>query len=345
MKATFTCPKCGRHGSIKKEIPPGAKLRCLACQSLFTPMMSESVASNAEMTEDDVQAFLGSYVAEPAPGVAHEPGDWSQSITKGGPPPELPVQESVPTAAHESSSVSRQPGTEPLREGLSAKQKPAATISRRAIAISAGALGCLGISLCVALLWKGDPSARFQRFARQVSQRIPALNSRFKGITDNQRVKGEKEDWNLLFGDVSLDVSKTDSLISPYLGVIRVPTITHMHSAQYGVSRSSLIDGRYAFQDGKWVCKSITWKHGVTEFDNNKYPDTDLELLEIEHEFISNMEAALIHWTRVRSIADDIYITSPNDAGYLIGMCKEVGPEQYVQIVEFIEVLKSSPDF
>ena len=345
MGSTFTCPNCGRRGSVKKEISPHAKLRCPGCHSLFAPMMSKSVASNAEMTEDDVQAFLGSYEADPVPGMAHEPGDSSQSITKGAPSPDLPVQECLPTAVHHSSSVSRLLGTEPSREGLSEKLKklkPAATISRRALAISAGALGCLAITLCIALLWKGDPSARFQRFARQVSQRIPSLNSRFKGITDNQRVKGEQEDWSLLFGDVSLDVSKTDSLISHYLGVIILPTITHVHSAHYEVSRSSSIDARYAFQDGKWVCKSITWKHGGIEFDNNNYPDN---FLEVCHGFISNIETDLTNWTRVRSMSEQTPTTSPKDKGYLLGMCKEVGPEQYMLIVEFIEVLKSSPDF
>ena len=37
MNATFTCPTCGRRGSIKKAIPPGAKVRCLGCQSRFSP--------------------------------------------------------------------------------------------------------------------------------------------------------------------------------------------------------------------------------------------------------------------------------------------------------------------
>ena len=120
MAATFTCPNCGRRGSVKKEISPHAKLRCPGCHSLFTPMMSKSVASKAEITEDDVQAFLGSYEADPAPGMTHEPGDSSQSITKGGPSPNLPVQQGFSTVAYESSSVFRLPVTEPSREGLSA---------------------------------------------------------------------------------------------------------------------------------------------------------------------------------------------------------------------------------
>ena len=39
MNATFTCPTCGRRGSITKAIPPGAKVRCLGCQLRFSPSL------------------------------------------------------------------------------------------------------------------------------------------------------------------------------------------------------------------------------------------------------------------------------------------------------------------
>lgn len=43
--ASFTCPSCGKSGSVKKEIPAGAKIRCPSCQTLFAPntVLSASV--------------------------------------------------------------------------------------------------------------------------------------------------------------------------------------------------------------------------------------------------------------------------------------------------------------
>ncbi len=58
MKATFTCPKCGRHGSIKKKIPPGAKVRCLGCQSRFSPELGQETAL------DEGAASMGAILPE-----------------------------------------------------------------------------------------------------------------------------------------------------------------------------------------------------------------------------------------------------------------------------------------
>ena len=58
MAASFTCPKCGRHGSIKKEIRPGAKVRCLGCQSRFSPELGQETAL------DEQAASMGAILPE-----------------------------------------------------------------------------------------------------------------------------------------------------------------------------------------------------------------------------------------------------------------------------------------
>ncbi len=48
MSATFTCPNCGRIGSIKSALPTSAKLRCPGCKMLFSPGFSSQSASSAK---------------------------------------------------------------------------------------------------------------------------------------------------------------------------------------------------------------------------------------------------------------------------------------------------------
>ena len=67
MTATFTCPKCGRHGSIKKEIPRGAKVRCKGCQTVITADFDKEPAPDAGVTESVIEQFLGPPVSNPSP--------------------------------------------------------------------------------------------------------------------------------------------------------------------------------------------------------------------------------------------------------------------------------------
>jgi hypothetical protein len=69
MPATFICPNCGRIGSVKKEIPRGAKVRCPGCQTLFMPDAVQEAPSDQELSERQAEDFLGISIngAAPAP--------------------------------------------------------------------------------------------------------------------------------------------------------------------------------------------------------------------------------------------------------------------------------------
>ncbi len=58
MAATFTCPNCGKSGSIKKEIPPGAKIRCSGCQTSFSPRPAQERASDVQVSDKAIKDFL-----------------------------------------------------------------------------------------------------------------------------------------------------------------------------------------------------------------------------------------------------------------------------------------------
>ena len=92
MNATFTCPKCGRHGSIKKEIPRGATVRCKGCQTVITADFGNEPAPDAGITESVIEQFLG---------------------PPSNPSPDLPVQDDEPMGA-----TSRPQKTSPTREAI-----------------------------------------------------------------------------------------------------------------------------------------------------------------------------------------------------------------------------------
>src|SRR4051794_27001806 len=74
MTLTFTCPHCGRNGSVSKEVPSGAKLRCPGCQKLFSPTVALEPALVGKFSEGQLDEFLG---IDP----------------NGLPPPDLPLQD------------------------------------------------------------------------------------------------------------------------------------------------------------------------------------------------------------------------------------------------------------
>ena len=67
MTATFNCPKCGRHGSIKKEIPRGAKIRCPGCQTVITSDFAKEPAPDTGVSESVIRQFLGPPISNPLP--------------------------------------------------------------------------------------------------------------------------------------------------------------------------------------------------------------------------------------------------------------------------------------
>ena len=67
MPTTFTCPKCGRSGSLKKALPAGATLRCKGCQSAFSPARADDATSDHEASESQIEAFVGCPQPSPLP--------------------------------------------------------------------------------------------------------------------------------------------------------------------------------------------------------------------------------------------------------------------------------------
>src|SRR4051812_17171359 len=65
MTATFSCPNCGRPGSLKKELPRGAKLRYPGCHASFSPGSDDSHTENEQGTCQDVYSFSNDSVSPP----------------------------------------------------------------------------------------------------------------------------------------------------------------------------------------------------------------------------------------------------------------------------------------
>ncbi len=83
--------------------------------------------------------------------------------------------------------------------------------------------------------------------------------------------------------DYKVDVQKTDSLVSPYLGILEFDTKTYVSSSTYGSqeaasqatdfpSDSSLLHKHrhtYAYQEGQWVIQSRKWVYpGENEWND-----------------------------------------------------------------------------
>ena len=109
LPAKFICPNCGRSGSVKKEIPTGAKIRCPQCQTLFLPNNGAESPQSGELSDDQVEEYVRGDRAScpplddepwpngPLPNTGNEPA--SQDLA------EVPIRDltkppSLPMAAH-----------------------------------------------------------------------------------------------------------------------------------------------------------------------------------------------------------------------------------------------------
>src|ERR1017187_6695546 len=91
MAATFTRPKCGAVGSVKKEIPRGATIRCRHCQTRFSPLPSEERVSHVEVPESKVEDFLA-HISDP---LAQIGSARPSSVVE---PPPIPITSAKPAS-------------------------------------------------------------------------------------------------------------------------------------------------------------------------------------------------------------------------------------------------------
>ncbi len=134
MGSTFTCPNCGRRGSVKKELSPHAKLRCPGCQSLFSPTLSRMPAPSGPTVEDQIEEYLRSGPLPSSPlSVAPTPLD-EPVVTPSLPQPSSPLTTVAqpPPLPREATEIERQPSR--------AQRNPV-----RFLMISGGLILCLGV--------------------------------------------------------------------------------------------------------------------------------------------------------------------------------------------------------
>jgi hypothetical protein len=68
---------------------------------------------------------------------------------------------------------------------------------------------------------------------------------------------------------LGFDVRKTNSTITPYSAVISINTSSKFDLKNesglewQGCSRSGSLEGHFAFQDSRWICKDIIWNYGT----------------------------------------------------------------------------------
>lgn len=101
-----------------------------------------------------------------------------------------------------------------------------------------------------------------------VTTKIVSILQALKG--EDKNLYGNKVKWNYAAaGDAEIDLKKTDSLISPFLGTVEVKLIEHREVEGYGVQEPDVTTFRLtiAAQSEQWVIKKIEIKNKfVPEF-------------------------------------------------------------------------------
>ena len=138
MKATFTCPKCGRTGSLKKQLPAGATLAVVDVKRPFYPSLAGRLLENEGVSESVIEQFLGPPISKPLP---EPPVQDDESM--GAP---TPPQRSSPTAVtwkdHPVLDSDDEPPPIPRSHTTTPSgRKPSLVL----VIVSGGAVFCLGV--------------------------------------------------------------------------------------------------------------------------------------------------------------------------------------------------------
>lgn len=93
-----------------------------------------------------------------------------------------------------------------------------------------------------------DPNTAKERFQAKIKEDIERITPRLK-----EEITNSGDQYNAEYsGNYSYDIQKSDSIVSPYLGIADFE-IKWFHNGEY-VSDMS-IKANYAYQDGQWVLK------------------------------------------------------------------------------------------
>ena len=101
-----------------------------------------------------------------------------------------------------------------------------------------------------------DPAEVKRRFVQTISADIKKAEAGLKTPYKAKQPDGTSASYHAEYmGEMSYDIKKTDSLVSPYLGVVSWK-IRWYHNGQL-VNGAFSLDARYAYQDGHWVLKDL----------------------------------------------------------------------------------------
>ncbi len=234
MAATFTCPKCGKTGSLKKEIPPGAKIRCSRCQTSFSPDSGKN--PDEEVTDSVIGQFLGPPVGNPLPDslVQEDEPMGAKARPQRPPPTALPIQPwKLPATSTEppplSSAILRKHGFS--KAGLWSAYAVGGLLFLTIV-------GLAGITIS-GRMKSTDPVTSYRDFLRGELQRIRQIPN--LTLDDNSKI----------------DVQKTDSLVSPLVGTCTVSyvfvTNGETNSGPFSYMIGGSLEMTHGFQDGKWT--------------------------------------------------------------------------------------------
>lgn len=120
--------------------------------------------------------------------------------------------------------------------------------------------------------------------SRQEDDNNPTVvKKRFKAIIDihtlklSENIKIPRQGYNIYTKDITFhaelleeteyDINKTDSIISPYTGIVKFYFNWYANNK---FSSKQYILAKYAYQDGNWVLKSALRSHQPGKFNTDK---------------------------------------------------------------------------
>lgn len=101
-----------------------------------------------------------------------------------------------------------------------------------------------------------DPAEVKRRFVQTINSAIKKAEAGLKTPYKTKKLDGTFATYHAEYtGEMSYDIKKTDSLVSPYLGVVSWKILWYYNGQL--VNGAFSLDAHYAYQDGQWVFKDL----------------------------------------------------------------------------------------
>jgi hypothetical protein len=102
-----------------------------------------------------------------------------------------------------------------------------------------------------------DPRVSKNRLVEKIKKDSERLSSRAKDFADNR----EGRSFSIRFGgDFDFDIKKTDSVVTPYVGIVDYHIDWCCNGNKVGVQDLRVT---YAYQEGTWVFKDVIRREGT----------------------------------------------------------------------------------